>query len=258
MTRYAALLSIIILGPIGLLSFGSPAKGDEDAWRKQLLDIAQIYEKWGRVDRVVRFSPEDCRAPAAMPISYRVSKSDDEATHGRKLYSVFAKTTHFDDGFARLRVYLPPKKSRERASTARQNAPIGQVIVKEAHQPVEITPQEYAELNRRTSKPFDGSAKMERSDDGGSLVDCEMEFRPIAKVKSKAGDKYYRAGPISGLFVMMKLDPSTSGTDQGWVYATLDETKKNITALGRIESCMNCHKDAPHDRLFGLPLALGE
>lgn len=63
--------------------------------------------------------------------------------------------------------------------------------------------------------------------------------------------RYYRLGQLYALFVMLKLDPKTPGTDNGWVYATLSPDGKEITAQGRIESCMSCHEDAAHDRLFG-------
>jgi len=34
--------------------------------------------------------------------------------------------------------------------------------------------------------------------------------------------------------------------------STFDEGGKQVTSAGRVESGMACHKDAPHDRLFGL------
>lgn len=52
---------------------------------------------------------------------------------------------------------------------------------------------------------------------------------------------------------MMKLDPKTPGTDDGWVYATLAADGRTVTAAGRIESCMKCHRETKTDRLFGMP-----
>jgi hypothetical protein len=52
---------------------------------------------------------------------------------------------------------------------------------------------------------------------------------------------------------MFKLDPSTPGTDRGWAYGTVTADGKQVTSAGRVESCMRCHRKAPHDRLFGLP-----
>ena len=52
---------------------------------------------------------------------------------------------------------------------------------------------------------------------------------------------------------MVKLDPSTPDTDAGWVYGTVSADGKQVNASGRIASCMKCHQQAKHDRLFGLP-----
>jgi len=51
--------------------------------------IAANYVAWGRVDDELRWAPFLCRIP--LPGITRPSKSDDESTHGQKLYSVFAK-----------------------------------------------------------------------------------------------------------------------------------------------------------------------
>lgn len=64
--------------------------------------------------------------------------------------------------------------------------------------------------------------------------------------------KSYTAGQPAGLFVMIKFDPKTEGTDNGWVYGTLSADGKEVTAAGKVESCMKCHQDAKHDRLFAL------
>ena len=56
----------------------------------------------------------------------------------------------------------------------------------------------------------------------------------------------------SDLFIMFKLDPKTPQTDNGWVYGTVSADAKNVTSAGRVKSCMDCHTEAKHDRLFGL------
>jgi hypothetical protein len=63
----------------------------------------------------------------------------------------------------------------------------------------------------------------------------------------------YRAAKPAGLFIMTKLKPDAPGTDEGWVYGTVAPDGKTVTSAGRVESCMNCHRDAKHDRLFGFP-----
>jgi hypothetical protein len=60
-------------------------------------------------------------------------------------------------------------------------------------------------------------------------------------------------GQRSDLFVMLKLDPSTPGTDGGWVYGTLTPDGKTVTGAGRMAGCMKCHTGTAHDRMFGLP-----
>ena len=51
---------------------------------------------------------------------------------------------------------------------------------------------------------------------------------------------------------MCSSDLKTPDTDEGWVYGTVSADGKTVTSAGRVQSCMNCHQDAPHDRLFGV------
>jgi len=81
-------------------------------------------------------------------------------------------------------------------------------------------------------------------------ADAGDHFYPYAK-----GDGgVYRAAAPAGLFVMFRLDPSTSDTDEGWVYATVSPAGE-VTSAGRVASCMGCHESATHERLFGVPLS---
>lgn len=83
------------------------------------------------------------------------------------------------------------------------------------------------------------------------------EDLPAASVIDKDG-KVYRAGKQGALFIMLKLDPKTPETDNGWVYGTVTADAKTVTSSGRVESCMSCHKEAKHDRLFGLARTPGK
>ena len=56
-------------------------------------------------------------------------------------------------------------------------------------------------------------------------------------------------GEAKGLYVMTKV--GGEGTDDGWVYGTIT-TDGVVTSAGRVATCMGCHEDAPHGRLFGL------
>jgi hypothetical protein len=204
---------------------GSDPKAErERQWRDQLTAIARDYELAGRVDDLFRWAPEMCRMPG--PPKARMSASEDEKTHGKKLYSLFAKDRH---------AYTRTHKHRELKS-----APIGQWIVKESW-----TPEEFAG-DETEMKPITRQLKS-KDENQGKINDVFLPF-------AKNGDKSYRAKEKSGLFVMMKLDPATPDTDQGWIYATVAKDMKTITALGKIESCMKCHADAKWDRQFGLKI----
>jgi hypothetical protein len=84
-------------GSAGTTGTGGSTGGAVDAsadraltpFEEQALAIAAAYTAWGRVDDELRWAPFLCRQP--YPGITRVSQSNDEATHGRKLYSVFAK-----------------------------------------------------------------------------------------------------------------------------------------------------------------------
>jgi hypothetical protein len=64
-------------------------------------------------------------------------------------------------------------------------------------------------------------------------------------------NRLYRPKEKSDLFIMFKLNPGTPETDEGWVYGIVTADRKKVTSAGRVASCMSCHLEAPHDRLFG-------
>lgn len=112
-------------------------------------------------------------------------------------------------------LYVKDNAAYESLAKASSTQAKGQALVKESYKPVEV------------------SGSREEGWDAQSL------------------GRYYKLGEKAGLFVMLKLDPKTPGTDKGWVYGTLTPDAKTVTSQGRIESCMGCHEDAAHDRLFG-------
>jgi hypothetical protein len=74
----------------------------------------------------------------------------------------------------------------------------------------------------------------------------------VRKYQESRNEKRFVPWGVTDLFLMYKVgDESTPGTDRGWIYggATAEGV---VYRSGLIESCMECHKDAPHDRLFGL------
>lgn len=60
-------------------------------------------------------------------------------------------------------------------------------------------------------------------------------------------------GSFSGLFMMFRAAANTpaADSDEGWLYGTI--SPNGAISAGRLVSCMNCHRSAPHNRLFGLP-----
>jgi hypothetical protein len=211
------------------LKSGSP-KEKEEPFHKELKDAAKDYLQWGRVDDEMRWAPWLCRAP--QPGKAAFSKSKDEDTHGQKLYSLFAKN-HKDYAIF----------GKDKA------APVGQVIVKQSWIPEEVTEEkdkpvergrdvDYAKIIRRPPVATD---KPKAFDFGGD------HFYPYAK----KGLQFFKAAKQADLFIMLKLEPTTPGTDAGWVYGTVSPDGKKVTSAGMVESCMKCHKEATSDRLFG-------
>jgi hypothetical protein len=213
---------------IALLAFGSTLlffgcafppepTPDDRSFHEALLSAANEYKNWERVDDGVRWSPLYCRMPP--PAQPRFSSSPDTATHGQKLYSLFAK-----DG--------TDYTSLEKSIVVK----VGQVVVKESWVPEETT--EVKAGPPELSKVIRTGSPQRRTD-----------YYPYAT----KGDKVYKAGKPAGLFIMTKFNPATPGTDDGWVYGTVTPDAKTVIAAGKIESCMGCHREAKHDRLFGLP-----
>jgi hypothetical protein len=216
-----------------LIGFGvaQPAPRDRetnrprDPFSRRLLEIARTYEKYGRVDDEFRWAPFLCRRPN--PAAARFSASADAGTHGQKLYSLFARDRN---GYLAL-----PKKGQA----------VGQVIVKQSWVPVSV-PDDGKPL-RPVVRKVPTSGKKQGAFRHG--VEGRDAFLPYAR---KDG-KLFKADRQADLFIMYKTDPSTPGTDRGWVYGTVTADGKEVTSSGSVKSCMKCHQQARHDRMFGLP-----
>jgi len=193
----------------------------------RLLEIAATYTEYGRVDDQWRWAPIVCDALPQTP-ALRVSASKDSETHGRKLYSIFAKMSNRGCYF-----------------TKGQTSPIGQVIVKESWLPEVVTDKD------QYLQPLIRKVKVHAKDAKDSTETVEMEDRYVPYVRKDG--RLYHAAKQGPLFIMFRMDPKTPDTDEGWVYGTTTADGKEVISAGRVESCMNCHRKAPHDRLFGLP-----
>ena len=182
----------------------------DERFRERLLEIAAAYTSYGRVDDLGRWAPFLCSIPP--PAQARMSASRDRETHGRKIYSLLARDRE---------AYV---------SCAERPQPTDQVIVKESWLPEALPAGEPMPEPSRT----------------GEGLGAVPYFHPYAEMDGRV----YRATTPGPLFVMFKVGAETPGTDDGWVYGTVD-TGGEVTSAGRVESCMGCHADAPHGRLFG-------
>lgn len=134
----------------------------------------------------------------------------------------WGRTLNFSDAASRtphsMKIYQPwARDAKAYFLAAEKNQPVGQVIVKESWMPNEAAAEAITT----------GSALAERD-----------------------GKKYMPDEP-SELFIMFKDDPATPDTDEGWVYGIVTPDGKQVISSGRIASCVERHRQARHDRVFG-------
>lgn len=213
------------------------APANDKAFHETLTGIAKHYKKAGYVDFEARWAPGLCRAPILgtdyTPAQARLSASKDDDTHGRKLYFLFAqnKQTYLQVGKDKDAKKVDPLKARVSedvfgaAGMPKELQALQQFIVKESWAPEAATEQEAQQLPRFG------------------------DWRLSTVLKD---GKWYKPGKQGALYIMVKLDAKTPGTDEGWVYGTLTPDAQTVTSSGKVESCMSCHTKATHDRQFGL------
>lgn len=184
-----ALFSLIALGLAPQAFSGTPRQELNDpAFHKLLLEIAKNYEKYANATHkgVLQSTTLCALPPQNLSLGPKLSKSTDEASHGKKLYHLFVKDI--------------------KNFSNKKSSPVGQVIVKES-------------------------------------------FLAAKKADSKSN---FENAKKYGLFIMMKLDPKTPNTDEGWIYGTVLADGKTITTSGKVHSCVVCHTNAKNDRVFGV------
>jgi hypothetical protein len=207
----------------------SASEGDVHLFEGRIREIAQIYKSYGRITNVL---PGERRPPACLchmgiwviDVGCLFSDNGYGPTHGRRLYSLFVKDRQlgpYDESYT-----MEGKPS-----------PVGQVVVEEAWVPDEAI---------KDGKPITSIERRVR------LPDASQEERNDYLPYGWLEGRWYRATRKMGLHIMFKLDPKTPGTDAGWVYGTVSADGKTLGPVGRVATCMACHRDAPHDRLFGL------
>jgi hypothetical protein len=200
-----------------------------------LLEIAREYKSYVRVSDSAGWAPVLCEAPA--PSGVLESASKDASTHGKKLYFLFARDQK-DYSAIGWSIFNEKPDGKPFA------AAVGQVIVKESFKPVEV------------ADPKDVPPPLRRDQDDPNRGFIPPRELPETYTRDAAG-RLYHTGDAAGLFIMAKVAEAEKagtdkpGTDRGWVYATISADLKQVTSMGRIESCMECHVKAKHDRLFG-------
>jgi len=202
-----------------------PAAVTNDAqFHDALKRAARDYLTWRRVMDNPRFGPVNCAPPSSGP-RIQMSTVKGSQGHGQKLY--FLYTTH-----ARAYGHASPVK----------HVPEGMVLVKETWTPVKVPK---ADAPDRACDPW---WRPEENQAGTySPYHCEA-----GTGGSPDQVNIWKAEGQASLFVMIKQSPETPGTDQGWVYATVNR-EGTVTSSGRVSSCMQCHTRAGEDRLFGRP-----
>jgi len=111
----------------------SPVETNDASFHEEFLAIAAEYQSYGRVDDEARWAPYLCRGP--LPAVPRMSESEQARTHGRKLYSLFAKDR---------RAYVDPAGAPD---------PVGQVIVKESWYPERVDSEMVADEGMTRHSP---------------------------------------------------------------------------------------------------------
>jgi hypothetical protein len=185
---------------------------EEPAFHATLKKIAAEYKSFGRLSDRPRMAPLCFLPRGNLPA-------------GPPSPHVSASKDPATHGQKLYALFVKDQNSYLKMAKTR-SAPIGQVLVKQAWIPKEVP----------------------RTGVGPESDQEEYLVWPYAR----KGGKVYRATKQADLFIMVKLDPKTPGTDDGWVYGTVSPDGKKVTSAGRVESCMRCHQETKHDRQFGL------
>lgn len=209
----------------------------ESPFAPAVLKAAAEYKRFKRVSDVPNWSMVLCHIPSA--VGARESSSKDAESHGRKLYYLYAKfgQEYVDESERMVKERLHAEAAQVQDRPKPWVNPTGQVLIKESFLPVAVPEGEEPKFNQEWKQTEPG-------------VGYSKHAYPIEYAQREDG-KFFRIGEPVGLFIMLKLDSKTPDTDEGWVYATTTIDGKTISSIGRVESCMSCHKEVTRDRVYG-------
>lgn len=232
----AALASLSLMGVLSCVATEKAIELSPQALERDVLAATSSYLKWGGpVDFQLRFGPTLCMIP---PLEPRFSESDPSGPHAEKLYFVHAADASsyagVDYGNESEGGFLMPDAEwdlKDRAPSLPEfEGDWSQVLVKEA-----FAPSLYSDEASALRHPFD---------------DSELFMNEVLPAE-REGEEWV-PGDFVGLYLMLRTARETPGTDEGWVYATV-QADGAVSAYGQIPSCVACHRRAGPDRMFGLP-----
>ncbi len=209
--------ALVLASALSLAAAGAAGQQSFDAGAR-VRAAARSYRGYGRVDDEVRWSPASGRIPE--PSRARVSRA--AAGHAGAVYFVYAS-----DRRAYLRL----------TGTGRGRPRAGFTVVAEA-----FTPRELA---RDPDEPM-GAVRGEIPGHPAALLE-----RARYRAEPDSAGRVVGPGEPAGLFVMHYAGRRVRESDEGWIYGAV-AAGGEVTAAGRIEPCVGCHRSAPHGRLFGL------
>mgnify|MGYP007059384568 FL=1 len=219
--------------PPGLLQLEQadevPSDPDQ-ALRQRVLTVGRTYRKYSRVDEQKKWERKSSQQFGGIVSHASWTRSEDESTHGgQKLNYAFARVV---DAYSLAGVNDDDVPERLRAVTQSQN---GQAIVLSSWIAREVTEAPQG------SNPEIGNHMF-----GQYFQEETADTYPIAS----DGDKFYYAAEKVGLFMMLRADENNAHEMEhamnGWIFATTTPDGDEIIGLGKIESCVQCHQDAPH------------
>jgi len=234
-TLCSAFTLLSLLGVLSCTATKEAVEFSPQELESDVLAVASSYLQWGGpVDFQLRFGPTDCFIP---PVTPRFSEGEVGSPHAEKLYLIYASDAASYAGVdyssgGQGGTLMPdefPVDDREAwAAFLSERRPLlselsrewEQVLVKEAFVPISL----------------DDAHK-------GSTRGVQPAQR---------GGEGWMPGDRAGLFLMLRTARATPGTDEGWVYATV-QADGAVSAYGQIPSCVACHRRAGPDRMFGLP-----